>query len=180
VKRSVTLHDLTFQPLLTSEVIGIRIKEIGTAITSDHQGHSLLFIGILNGSFIFMADLIRAVDLPCEVAFVRIQSYAGTQSMEPVMVESGLPADMRDRHIILVEDIVDTGKTVHTFLPKVMQHSPASVSLVTLLYKRECLQYAVDIAHAAFEIKKEFVVGYGLDYDGLGRNLPDIYQLKEE
>ncbi len=127
-----------------------------------------------------MSDVIRNCDFECELAFVRLSSYENTTSSGIVREVLGLNFEVKDRHIILLEDIIDSGNTLHHFLPRLNSLEPASVSIVTLLFKPEMLKHELDIEHVCFEIPPVFVIGYGLDYNELGRNLPDIYQLYTE
>ena len=136
---------------------------------------------MLKGAFIFGADIIRHFDGYCEVSFVRTQSYSGTQTTHEVKLILGPePTEVTGRDIIIIEDIVDSGYTMHRFIPTLEAQNPKSISLVTLLFKPAMLEKEVKIDHIGFEIPPKFVVGYGLDYDGLGRGLPDIYQLDEQ
>lgn len=168
------IHDLHFKPLITAEEIQARVTAIGSALTAQYQGKNPLFISILSGAFVFASDLIRSFDDHCEVGFVKLSSYKGTRSSGDVQTVMGLEKDLKDRHIILVEDIVDTGRTLHFFVGHLREQEPASICIVSLLCKPDALQFPVTIDYTGFEIPDEFVVGYGLDYDGLGRNLPDI------
>ena len=138
-----------------------------------------LFLGILNGVFRVAADVFQYIDIECEVSFVKLKSYVGTESSGKITTMLGLDADLKDRHIILLEDIVDTARTLHRFLPDLEKYQPASVSILTLLVKREAMEHAIDLDYVGFEVPNHFLVGYGLDYDGFGRQLNDIYQINE-
>ena len=173
------LHDLQFEPFLDAAAIRARVAALGRVISTDYAGKRPLLLGVLNGAFMFVADLMRALDIDCEVSFVKLRSYDGTQTTGNVETLLGLDTDIEGRHVLLVEDIVDTGNTLHYFLPDLKQHHPASVELVALLLKPAALQQPLDIRYLGFEIENRFVVGYGLDYNGLGRNLPALYQLKK-
>jgi hypoxanthine phosphoribosyltransferase len=143
----------------------------------DYENRRPIFIGVLNGSFLFMADLLKEMEIDCEVGFIRVSSYHGTESSGTIKEVFGMPQDLGGRNIILVEDIVDTGFTLKYILEKVYLQEPASVSVCTLLYKPDAIQTEIkELEYIGFEIPNEFVVGYGLDYDGLGRNLKDIYR----
>ena len=170
----VQIHDLRFTPLYTEAMVQARVRELGAALTERYAGKNPLFISILSGAFVFASDLIRAFKGDCEIGFVKLSSYKGTQSTGTIQTVMGLEKDLTGRHIIVVEDIVDTGRTLHFFLGHLQAQSPASVTTVALLCKPDALQFDVPIHHVGFEIPDEFVVGYGLDYDGLGRNLPGI------
>jgi hypoxanthine phosphoribosyltransferase len=169
------LHDLSFQPMLSAGQIRDRVEVIGAALSARYSDRCPLFISILSGAFVFASDLIRAYRGPCEIGFVKLASYQGTRSSGDVQTVMGLEKNLAGRDLIVVEDIVDTGRTLHFFIDHLRAQSPASVCTVSLLYKPDALQYPVDLDYVGFEIPNDFVVGYGLDYDGLGRNLPDLY-----
>lgn len=147
------------------------------AINKDFQGKKPLFLAILNGSFMFAADIFRQIEVEAEICFVRLSSYAGTQSTGQVVTAIGLDKEITNRHVILLEDIIDTGRTLSAFLPNLEQQHPASLSIATLLHKPDAAQFTVPIHYCGFTIPNLFVLGYGLDYNGLGRNLPGLYQL---
>lgn len=173
----IQLHDLLFTALFSEKKVQERVQELGFVITQEYHDKQPLFISILSGAFVFAADLMRAFDGNCEVGFVKLASYSGTQSSGSVQTVMGLENDLRDRHIIVVEDIVDSGRTLHFFLEHLRAQNPASICTVAFLRKPEAVEFPVQVDHVGFEIENRFVVGYGLDYDGLGRNLPGIYQL---
>ncbi len=177
MKKLITAHDLSFEPFIREEEILSRVKALGAEITKEYNGKKPMFLCILNGSFVFGADLVRECDLECDVAFVRLTSYAGIQSSGKVVTVLGLDADISGRDIIVVEDIIDSGHTMHLFLSDLQKANPASLKVASLLLKPEALRFPVKIDYLGFEIPDKFVVGYGLDYDGLCRNLRDIYQL---
>jgi hypoxanthine phosphoribosyltransferase len=176
----ISIKDLSFVPLIPEDKVQSRVKELGEVLTATSRDQNPLFISILSGAFVFASDLIRAFDGHCEVGFVKISSYSGTQSTGNVQTVMGLEKDLRDRHIIVVEDIIDTGRTLHYFLNHLKARSPASVKVVAFLRKPDAVQYPVEDALVGFDIEDRFVVGYGLDYDGLGRNIPGIWQLSAE
>lgn len=176
-EQSVQLHDLFFKPFLSAAEIQARVQEMGQQIAQDYQGRKPLFLGILNGSFVFAADLARACAIDADFSFVRLSSYEGTQSSGRVKTLVGLDTPIEDRHLILVEDIIDTGRTLNAFLPSLREQGAASVAVVTLLSKPDARTHPFEADYTGFEIPNKFVVGYGLDYEELGRNLPDIYQL---
>jgi hypoxanthine phosphoribosyltransferase len=134
-------------------------------------------LGILNGAFIFAADLLRGMTIECELTFIKLSSYRGTGTTGKVQTVLGLDMDLTGRHIIIVEDIVDTGLTLHNFLSSLANDKPASVAIASAFFKSEALQHPLSINYLGFDIPDKFIIGYGLDYDGLGRNLPDVYQL---
>ncbi len=177
--KKVTVHDKDFEVYLDRETIWKRVQSIGAQIDKDYEGQDPLFIGVLNGAFIFAADLFRVLNINAEISFVKLASYEGTSSTGEVVTAIGLKEDVKDRHVIVVEDIVDTGKTLSKFIPQVLEQSPASLKIATFLTKPEALKHNVKADYVGFEIPNKFVVGYGLDYNGQGRNLTDLYQLVE-
>jgi len=169
-----------FEIFLENETLNKRIRLLGIQMNVDYDGKCPLFIGILNGSFLFMADLIKEINVPCEVAFMRVASYEGTSSSGKVKELIGLPDDIEGRDIIIVEDIVDTGLTLTHIIKTLQEKNPASLKVSSLLLKPSALKYDIkELEYVGFEIPNEFVVGYGLDYNGLGRNLKDIYRATE-
>lgn len=179
MKNRITAHGRSFEPMISSQTIADRVGDLGLALRTDFGDKCPLFLCVLNGAFVFAADLTRAFAEPCEVAFVRLSSYKGTASTGEVTTVLDVDIPLDSRHVVIVEDIVDTGRTLHFFLEKLKDSGAASVSLAALLFKPSALQFGVKIDYLGFEIPEKFVVGYGLDYDGLCRNLPDIYQLAE-
>ena len=165
---------------ITEARIQERISELAARINEDYQGKNPLFIGILNGSFMFVSDLMKAVSIDCEVAFIRMSSYAGMESTGSVKQVLGLQDNVFGRHIVLLEDIVDSGLTMDQTVTFFEDRGPKSVEIATLLLKPESLEKKLSLKYVGFEIPQKFVVGYGLDYDGHGRNLKDIYQLQEQ
>lgn len=176
---SIKIHDKYFEPFLSEQEILERTKALGKKISNDYADKKPIFISILNGVFIFAADLIRACEMDCEVSFVKLASYDGLESTGNITEKIGLEIDLKDRHVILVEDIIDSGETLHQFLPEIKKMQPSSLHLAVLLLKPEAVQYDFNINYLGFEIPDKFVIGYGMDYDGLGRNLRGLYQLKE-
>lgn len=174
----IRIHDLHFTPFISAGQLQQRIDEMGAALTAEYKGRNPLFLGVLNGAFVFAADLLRACDMDCEMSFIRLASYAGTVSSGAVATVIGLREDVRGRDIIIVEDIVDSGRTLHQFLPDLWKLEPASVKIAALLVKPDAMEFEVKTDFIGFEIPPKFVVGYGLDYNGLGRNLKDIWQLE--
>lgn len=179
MEQTITLHGLSFEPYLSASDISDRIAVLGERIRVDYKGKKPLFIAVLNGAFIFAADLIRACEIDCEITFIRLASYDGTRSTGRVKSIVGLKEDIKGKDIIVVEDIVDTGKTISELLPQLEQLGPASISIATLLDKPAARTQEVQLDYRGFEIPDRFVLGYGLDYNGLGRNLKGLYQLKE-
>ncbi len=172
---TIQVHDKSFEVFISKEKIHERIAELAEQISKDYAGLNPLFIGILNGSFIFASDLFRALSIDAEISFIKLASYKGTSSSGNVITAIGMDENIYQRHIIITEDIVDTGKTMVTFLPELLQRNPASVKIASFLSKPEARQHKIEPDYIGFEIPNKFVVGYGLDYDRLGRNLPDLY-----
>src|SRR5579872_2260025 len=175
----IQIHDKLFIPFLSAGRIKERVSALAGKINVAYANKNPLLIGILNGSFIFAADLFRELAIEAEISFIKLASYKGTSTTGHVITAVGLEESLRGRHVIIVEDIIDTGKTMSSFLPEVYLRQPASVKIATFLTKPDALKYDVKADFIAFEIEDKFVVGYGLDYDGLGRNLPDLYILKD-
>jgi len=178
--KEVEINELKFELMLDEATIENRIDDLGRSLREMNVGENPVFLGILNGSFIFMADLVRAYENPCEVSFIRLSSYDGLKSSGEVMTVIGLTDPLEDRDVVIVEDIIDSGKTMEEFLPALKEMNPNSITLVTFLLKPDALKYKFPIDLIGFEIPDKFVIGYGLDYDEQGRNLKGIYQLKEE
>jgi hypoxanthine phosphoribosyltransferase len=176
-QKLIQLHDLKFKPYLTEEVIKLRVQEIGKKISKDFGGKNPLFVAILNGSFMFAADLLKSVDLACEISFIKASSYSGTESTKELHISLGPNDEFNGRDIIIIEDIVDSGHSLSKLLPLVKHKNPSSVTIASLLYKPAAFQADFKIDYIGFEIPNDFIVGYGLDYNGLGRNLKDIYVL---
>lgn len=174
---NIEIHNKSFELFLENDTISKRTRLIGIQLNLDYEDKCPIFIGVLNGSFLFMADLLKEIDIACEVGFIRVASYHGTESTGQIKEAFGLPEDLNGRDVILVEDIVDTGLTLQYILEKVNAQNPASVRVCSLLFKPAALLQPIEeLTYVGFEIPNEFVVGYGLDYDGLGRNLKDIYR----
>ena len=178
MSEKVQIRDLSFVPLFSAEQVQARVRELGAALTQEHKGNNPLFISILSGAFVFASDLIRAFDGHCEIGFVKLASYAGTRSTGDVQTIMGLEKDLRGRHVVVVEDIIDSGRTLHFFLDHLRQQGPASLSTVACLRKPDAAEFVVPVEHVGFDIENRFVVGYGLDYDGWGRNLSGIFVLE--
>ena len=173
----IKLHDKTFHTYLSEGEIQKKVKGIADQINLDYKEKRPLFIAILNGSFMFAADLFKYLTIDAEISFIKLASYKGMKSSGNVITAIGLEMDLYGREVVIVEDIVDTGKTLHQFLPKLDHQQPKSLKIAALLHKPEATQYQLKIDYLGFSIPNKFVVGYGLDFDGLGRNYKDIYQL---
>lgn len=175
--QAIKVHDKSFGIYLSESRIQERVKQIAESINTEYAGKRPLFIAILNGSFMFAADLFKHLDIEAELCFIKLASYKGMKSSGKVVTTIGLEEDLFGKDVIIVEDIVDTGKTLHKFLPKLMHQQPRSLKIATLLHKSEATEFPLKLDYVGFDIPNKFVIGYGLDYDGLGRNLKEIYQL---
>ncbi|HCD77783.1 MAG TPA: hypoxanthine phosphoribosyltransferase [Prevotella sp.] len=176
---TIDIKDKTFETLIPEEEILRRVKTVADKMNNDLKGKNPLLLGVLNGSFIFAADLMRMLTIDCEISFVKMSSYNGTSSTGNVKKLVGLKENIEGRTIVIVEDIVDTGLTMEQMLKYLEEFKPAEVHICTLLLKPENLKRDLNIEYVAMEIPNDFILGYGLDYDGLGRNLRDIYVVKE-
>lgn len=176
---TIKVREKEFEVYLDETKIQQRIAEIGEEINEEYANKNPLFIGILNGSFMFASDLMKAVNVPSEIAFIRMASYKGMESSGAVKQVLGLQENVFGRHLILIEDIVDSGLTMEQVIKFFQERGPKSIRVATLLLKPEKLEKDLKLDYVGFEIPEKFVVGYGLDYNGHGRNLKDIYQLKE-
>jgi hypoxanthine phosphoribosyltransferase len=171
----IQVHDRFFEPFILSDEIDKRVKLIATEISKEYEGKNPLFLAVLNGAFILAADLLREIQFQSEISFVKISSYHGTESTDSIKELIGFTETLKDRHVIIIEDIIDTGLSMKHILEQVYSYAPASVKVATLLLKKAALKYKVQTDYIGFEIENKFVVGYGLDYDGVGRNFPHIY-----
>jgi len=174
--QTLRVHDLDFQPYLAESDIQERVRTLAARINLDYEGKNPVFVAVLNGAFMFAADLFRHVAIACEITFIKVASYEGTESTGQVNELIGMGMSVADRHVVVVEDIVDSGKTMQVILAQLEGMQVASVNIASLLLKPERLQFPVDIAYLGFEVPDKFLLGYGLDYDGQGRNLRDIYE----
>jgi hypoxanthine phosphoribosyltransferase len=174
---TIKVHDKVFTIYLSEAAIQERVKAIAETINKDYQGKKPLFIAILNGSFMFAADLFKHLTIPTEVTFIKLASYKGMKSTGNVITSIGLDAELFGKDLIIIEDIVDTGKTLYNFLPKLKDHHPTSLKIAALLHKPDATKFPLTLDYVGFSIPDKFVIGYGLDYDGMGRNLKEIYQV---
>lgn len=175
----ITVKDKSFKPYISEEKLQTSVEKVASNINADYKGSTPIFLGILNGSFMFFGDLLKSIDLECTVSFVKLASYEGTSTTGEVNELIGLNEDISGKDIILVEDIVDTGNTLVKLHEILSSKNPRSIKIATLLYKPEAYKKHHPIDYVGLEIPNAFVLGYGLDYDGLGRNLSSIYVLNE-
>ncbi len=180
MEKLVKLGDKSFRLYKSENEIQSFVKSVAHQINADYIGRRPLIVPVLNGSFMFAADLLKELKLDCELSFVKVVSYVGANSNGSAATLIGLNESIEGRHVILVEDIVDTGHTLEKILPQLMQLRPASLKVASLLFKPKALKAKVKVDYVGQEIENDFIVGYGLDYNGLGRNLRDIYQVIEE
>lgn len=175
---TISVLDKDFIPFIDAIRINNRIKELADQIALDYSDKQPLFIAILNGSFMFASELFKQLNIPAQISFIKLASYKGTTSTGNVLTAIGLEESLKNRHVIVLEDIIDTGKTLNEFLPQLELHGVASLNIASLLTKPDALKYPINAKYVGFEIPNKFVVGFGLDYDGYGRNIPALYQLK--
>ncbi len=173
----ILVKDKYFVKYIDASLLLKSINRIAESIYSDFKDHKPLFLSVLNGSFMFTSDLMKVYPGICELSFIRLASYKGTQTTEEVKTLIGLNDDLKGRHVIILEDIIDSGITIKHLLDDLARYEPASLKVASLLLKPEALRTDIKPDYVGLEIPKDFIVGYGLDYDGLGRNLPDIYRL---
>ena len=173
----INILDKTFVPFISRQSIENRVSELSAMISKDYEGRCPLFIVVLNGAFLFAGELVKHIPLTCEITFIRLSSYAQTESTGKVREIIGLDDNIENRDVIIIEDIVDTGLTIAQLLNQIEDKKPKSVEIAALLHKPEALKTPVDLRYIGFEIENKFVVGYGLDYEGIGRNLDSLYVL---
>jgi len=174
----VEVKDKVFRKFISRETIEEIVHDLASRINADYKGRVPLFLGVLNGAFIFASDLMREIIIPCQISFVKYASYAGTESTEEVKELIGLNENLMGRDVIIVEDIVDSGITMDHLLNSIKKFKPASVKLACFFLKPEAFIKSFNIDYLGMKIPNDFIVGYGLDYDGFGRNLPEIYKLE--
>lgn len=174
---TLKVHGKEFTPYINADKIEKEVTRVASEINKDYQGKNPLFIAILNGAFIFASDLFKQVNVEAEICFIKLASYKGVKSTGKVITAIGLDAEIYNRDVIIIEDIVDTGKTLSQFLPTLEHQHPASLKIAALLHKPSATVHEIKIDYLGFTIPDKFVLGYGLDYDGLGRNIKEIYQL---
>ncbi|MCW1735592.1 hypoxanthine phosphoribosyltransferase [Anaerorudis cellulosivorans] len=176
--KSVKIKDKEFELFIESGKIANNIARVADQINADLKGKNPLFLVVLNGAFMFAAELMKKVSIPCEITFIRLASYKGTSSTESVTEILGLTESIENRTVVIVEDIVDSGNTLATLIEELKKHHPCEIKIASLLLKPGALKYDLQPDYIAMEVPPDFLVGYGLDYDGYGRNLADIYKLK--
>ena len=176
--KTITLHDKEFELYIPSYTIQSRVKGLAEKISEDMNQKTPLFIGVLNGAFLFCADLFKHITIECEISFIKVSSYKGTNSEGKVKNLIGLNEDVNGRDVIFVEDIIDTGITAAFLTDEINKFNPKSIVWASLLSKPNSLINPINIKYLGFEVPDDFIVGYGLDYKGLGRNLQDIYRIK--
>ena len=177
---TVKIKDKSFRVSIPESEILERVKAVAEKINKDMAGRNPLLLAVLNGSFVFAADLMRMLTIPCEISFVKLSSYQGTTSTGKVKEVIGINEDLAGRTVIIVEDIVETGLTIKRMIESLGTRNPESIHICTLLLKPACLKVPLNIEYAAMEIPNDFILGYGLDYDQQGRNLRDIYTVMED
>lgn len=177
--KKVRILDKDFELFIEAATIQERIKLVAAEINNDLKNKDPIFIAVLNGSFMFAGDLMKEVSIPCEITFVRIASYRGMSTTKDLKEVLGLNEDIKGRTVVIVEDIVDTGHTIERLIQQFTALEPKEIKVATLLFKPKALIKDVKPDYVALEIPNDFIVGYGLDYDGFGRNLQDIYKIKE-
>lgn len=177
---TIWVRDKQFRILIPATDISREVRRVGKDISRDMEGKNPLFLSILKGSFIFAADLLREISIPCEICFNRVSSYSGMQSTKQIIEILGLDKDIKGRHVVIIEDIVDSGFTMKSILEKLYEQEPASVNIASFMVKPENLQVELDIRYKCFEVANDFIVGYGMDYNEYGRNLPNAYIIVEE
>lgn len=175
----VKLKDKHFKRFLPSDDIERAVNFIGDKMNSDFAGKKPLFISVLNGSFLFAADLMKTLTIDCEITFVKLASYQGTQTTGNVRTLIGFDEEITNRTVVILEDIVDTGNTLEVLVARLKELNPLEIKVAALLYKPEAYTKDIPVDYVGFKVANDFLVGYGLDYDGLGRNLRDIYKLEE-
>ena len=170
------VKDLEFKEFISAKAIEQKVKELAAKVNVDYEDKTPLLLPILNGSFIFASDLVKEISVPCRISFVKVSSYSGTQSTGQLKTLIGLEESLFNQHIIIIEDIVDTGLTLQKIVEELRGLGTKSVEVVALLRKKPAREKSIEVKYVGFDIEEEFVLGYGLDYDGLGRNSKDIFQ----
>ncbi len=176
---SIKIKDKSFRVSIPEAEIKARVKALAEQMSKDLEGKNPIFLAVLNGAFIFAADLMREMTIPCEISFVKLASYQGTTSTGKVKEVFGINENLSGRNVVIVEDIVESGQTMKQMIESLGTRNPASVQICTLFFKPEKLKEELTLDYVAFRIPDDFILGYGLDYDGLGRELKDVYTIVE-
>ncbi len=174
---TVQVHDKHFEPFISEEVIQREVSRIATEMNNDLARRDPIFLGILNGAFMFASDLYKQLTFPCQITFLKLASYSGTQSTGTVKQLIGINRDLKDRVVVVLEDIVDTGVTLETIIRQLSGYQPAEIRVATFLHKPDATIREVKLDYVGMKIPNDFILGYGLDYDGYGRNFKEIYRL---
>ena len=174
-----TLNDKVFRVMIPAEQIDAAVDRVAASLNERYAGRTPIFLGVLSGSFLFLSDLVRKTTFDSQISFVKISSYQGTESTGEVKQQLGVDFDIEGRDIIIVEDIIETGHSMNYLLDYLRSKNPASITICTLFFKPDKFLYEYDVDYVALSIGNEFIVGYGLDYNQLGRNLKDIYVIDE-
>jgi hypoxanthine phosphoribosyltransferase len=179
LQKNITLHDLTFEPFISSHLIETKVTQIAHAISHDYVDSKPMVLVIMNGAFVYAADLVRHFEIQCDIEFINIKSYQGTESKGDAIIQWPDHINVTHRDLIIVEDIIDTGNTMAKLIPFLASKGPRSIAVTAILIKPDAAKHQIDVKYPGIIIPNHFVVGYGLDYNGLGRNLKDVYQLKQ-
>ena len=176
----VQVHGRYFKPFIPEEAIQKEVERLAMEMNRDLAGKDPIFLGILNGAFMFASDLYKQLTFPCQITFLKLASYSGTESTGSVKQLIGINRDLKDRVVVVLEDIVDTGVTLETIIRQLSGYEPQEIRVATFLHKPDATVKEVKLDYVGMEIPNDFILGYGLDYDGYGRNFKEIYQLVEE
>jgi hypoxanthine phosphoribosyltransferase len=179
IMKEIRILDKTFREIITEEKIHQRVEELAMLMNEELAGRDVVFLGILNGAFLFAADLFRRIDINARISFIKLASYHGTSSQGLIKELIGWNEDIKNKSIVVIEDIVDTGNTLERIVDELVIRKAAEIRIAALLYKPAAYRKKIPLDFVGFEIPNDFVVGYGLDYDGYGRNLPSVYSLVE-
>ena len=175
--KDIRILDKSFREMITSDEIQTRVDQLAVMMNNDLQGKDVVFLGILNGAFLFAADLFKRLNIPAQISFVKLASYQGTKSSGTIKELIGWNEEIKGKTVVVVEDIVDTGHTIERIMAELVMRKAAEIKIATAFFKPEAYKENMHLDYVGFEIPNDFVVGYGLDYDGYGRNLPSIYTL---
>lgn len=175
--KEIRILDKNFREMITEKEIMKRVDELVTEMNRDLNGKDVVFLGILNGAFLFAADIFKKLEIPARISFVKLASYEGTKSSGSIKELIGWNEDIRNKTVVVIEDIVDTGHTLERIMAELVMRKAADIKVATAFFKPDAYKRNIKLDYVGFEIPNEFVVGYGLDYDGFGRNLPSVYTL---